>query len=164
MTSNVNIIYIVDDETEICHTYRDYFIKRGFQVEIAGDGQEGLEKLRTGEFDVTIVDLLMPKMKGIEMIRKVREEGIDTDMIILTAHGERDEAVESINLEVNGWFDKPGIEMPKLLKKFKNYPKEFLLIRSDRYFPQFLSKGYDRKILLRCECLVKMLPGRKRKS
>ena len=110
-------LLIVDDEIEICNTYRDYFVKRGFQVEIAQDGQEGLEQLRTGEFDVAIVDLLMPKMKGLDMIRQAREEGINTDMIILTAHGERDEAVESINLEVNGWFDKPGIEMPKLLKK-----------------------------------------------
>lgn len=112
-------LLIVDDETDICETYRDYFLKRGFQVEIAKDGQEGLEKLRTGEFDVAIVDLLMPKMKGLDMIRQAREEGINTDIIVLTAHGERNEAVESINLEVNGWFDKPGIEMPKLLKKVK---------------------------------------------
>ena len=112
-------LLIVDDEIEICNTYRDYFVKRGFQVEIAKDGQEGLEQLRTGEFDVAIVDLLMPKMKGLDMIRQAREEGINTDIIILTGHGERDEAVESINLKVNGWFDKSGIEMPKLLKKVK---------------------------------------------
>ena len=112
-------LLIVDDETEICNTYRDYFVKRGFQVETALNGQEGLEKLRTGEFDVAIVDLLMPKMKGLDMIRQAREEGINTDIIILTGHGERDEVVESINLEVNGWFDKSGIEMPKLLKKVK---------------------------------------------
>lgn len=112
-------LLIVDDEIEIGNTYRDYFVKRGFQVEIAKDGQEGLEQLRTGEFDVAIVDLLMPKMKGLDMIRQAREEGINTDIIILTGHGERDEAVESINLEVNGWFDKSGIEMPKLLKKVK---------------------------------------------
>ncbi|BAP55099.1 two-component response regulator [Thioploca ingrica] len=112
-------LLIVDDETEIGNTYRDYFVKRGFQVEIAGDGQEGLEKLRTGEFDVAIVDLLMPKMKGLDMIRQARKEGISTDMIILTAHGERDEAVESINLTVNGWFDKAGIQMETLLKKVR---------------------------------------------
>lgn len=92
----------------------------------------------------------MLKMKGIDMIRQAREEGIDTDMIILTGHGERDEAVESINLEVNGWFDKPGIEMPKLLKKSKNYLKGFRFIRLGGYFLPFLSNGYDRKVLLRC--------------
>ena len=112
-------LLIVDDEIEICNTYRDYFVKRGFQVEIAKDGQEGLEQLRTGEFDVAIVDLLMPKMKGLDMIRQARKEGISTDMIILTAHGERDEAVESINLTVNGWFDKAGIQMETLLKKVR---------------------------------------------
>lgn len=110
-------LLIVDDETEICNTYRNYFVKRDFLVEIAGDGQQGLEQLRSGEFDVAIVDLRMPKMNGLDMIRQVREEGINTDIIILTAHGERGEAVESINLEVNGWFDKQGIEMPQLLKK-----------------------------------------------
>jgi two-component system response regulator ArlR len=112
-------LLIVDDEIEICNTYRDYFVKRGFQVEITQDGQEGLEQLRTGEFDVAIIDLLMPKMRGLDMIRQARKEGISTDMIILTAHGERDEAVESINLKVNGWFDKAGIEMEALLKKVR---------------------------------------------
>ena len=112
-------LLIVDDEIEIGNTYRDFFVKRGFQVKIAKDGQEGLEQLRTGEFDVAIVDLLMPKMKGLDMIRQAREEGINTDMIILTGHGERDEAVESINLKVNGWFDKAGIKMEALLKKVR---------------------------------------------
>lgn len=115
-------ILIVDDEEKILNTYRNFFVKRGFAVEIADDGAEGLEKLRTGKFDVAIVDLRMPEMDGIEMIREANKEGIDTDFIILTGHGDKDDAVAAINIgywAVGGWFEKSGINMDELLARVK---------------------------------------------
>lgn len=112
-------LLIVDDESDIRETYKDFFVKRGFLVDTAGDGQEGLEKLRVGEYDVVIVDIRMPKLDGIQMLQQAQAEQIETDTIILTGHGGRDEAVASLNLGVAAWFDKQGIEMPKLLEKVK---------------------------------------------
>ncbi len=112
-------ILIVDDEKEIVTTYRDYFLKRGFEVDIAYDGIEGLKKLRGDEFHVAILDIKMPKMNGIQVARRVQEEGIDTDVIILTGHGDRDDAIEAININVRAWFDKSGIKMNDLLAKVK---------------------------------------------
>lgn len=110
-------LLIVDDESGIRERYGEYFEKRGFDVELAADGQEGLGKLREGEFDVAIIDIRMPQVNGIELARFVREEGIDTSLIILTGYGEKGDAIQALNLGVEGWFEKTGIEMDELLQK-----------------------------------------------
>jgi len=110
-------LLIVDDESEIRATFGEFFEKRGFDVELASDGEEGLGKLREGEFDVAIVDIRMPGMDGGELARHVVEEGIDTSLIILTGHGEKQDAIKAINLGVGGWFEKATVEMDDLLQK-----------------------------------------------
>lgn len=113
-------LLIVDDEQGILDVYSSYFAKQDFEVDVAHNGVEGLEKLRQGEFDVALVDIRMPKMDGLELARQVIDEGIDTSIIILTAHGERDDAVQALNAGVDAWFDKPNIKMKELLTKVRD--------------------------------------------
>ena len=114
-------LLIVDDENQILATYKSFFDKRGFLVETATNGEEGLAKLRGGEFDVAIVDILMPKMDGLTLVEKVSQEGIDTSIIILTGHGEKEHAVKAINLGiVEAWFEKATIRMNDLFEKVKS--------------------------------------------
>ncbi|MDY7075646.1 MAG: response regulator [Chloroflexota bacterium] len=110
-------LLIVDDERGIRTTFGEFFEKRGFDVELAADGKQGLNKLREGEFDVAIVDLRMPEMSGSELTRHAVEEGIDTSLIILTGHGDRQDAIQAINLGVGGWFEKTTVKMDDLLHK-----------------------------------------------
>jgi DNA-binding response OmpR family regulator len=110
-------LLIVDDESGIRATFGEFFEKRGFDVELASDGDQGLDKLREGEFDVAIVDIRMPGMGGSELARHVVEEGIDTSLIILTGHGEKEDAIQAINLGVGGWFEKTTVKMDDLLQK-----------------------------------------------
>lgn len=118
MERHYNLL-IVDDENEILNVYRDYFSKRGFEVDVAHDGLEGLRKLRQGDFEVAIVDIKMPKMDGITLAKKVYEEGIDANIIILTGHGDKDDAVAAINSGVDAWFEKHGIKLNELLERVK---------------------------------------------
>jgi len=108
-------LLIVDDDNDIRTTFQDYFTKRSFIVETASDGIEGLEKLRADEFDVALVEIKIPKMNGIEVVRMADQEGINTDMIILTGHGDRSDAVAAIKAHVFDWFDKYSLNMPELL-------------------------------------------------
>jgi YesN/AraC family two-component response regulator len=110
-------LLIVDDETQILATYSSFFKKRDFQVETATDGKSGLALLIKGEFDVAIVDIQMPQMNGIELAEKVNTEGIDTSLIILTGHGDKENAIRAINASVGGWFEKASVKMDDLLKK-----------------------------------------------
>ncbi|MDM8558916.1 response regulator [Candidatus Parabeggiatoa sp. HSG14] len=108
-------LLIVDDDNHIRTTFQDYFTKRSFIVETASDGIEGLEKLRADEFDVALVEIKIPRMNGIEVVRQADKEGINTDMIILTGHGDRSDAVAAIKAHVFDWFDKHSLNMPELL-------------------------------------------------
>jgi DNA-binding response OmpR family regulator len=110
-------LLIVDDESQIRETYGEFFAKRGFDVDVASDGEEGLSRLREDVFDVAIVDIRMPKMDGGELARHVSEEGIDTSLIILTGHGEKEDAIKAINLGVEAWFEKAAINMDELLQR-----------------------------------------------
>jgi len=112
-------ILIVDDEPDILSTYQNFFEKRGYVVETAQNGKEGLEKIRNGGFDVAIVDIGMPEMNGFEMIRRANEEEIDPEWIILTGHGQADEVIEALKLGAVDWFNKESIKLPELLEKVK---------------------------------------------
>ncbi len=112
-------LLIVDDESGIRDTYGAFFEKRGFDVELAIDGEEGLRKLREEVFDVAIVDIRMPKLNGVELARHAAEEGIDTSLILLTGHGEKEDAIQAINLGVEAWFKKSTVEDSDLLDKVK---------------------------------------------
>lgn len=112
-------IIIVDDENQILATYQNYFQKRDFQADVASDGEQGLKMLREGEYDVAIIDIRMPKLDGISLAQKMREEGIDTSIVILTGHGEKEDAVKAVNLNVDAWFEKANIKMDELLARVK---------------------------------------------
>jgi len=135
-------ILVIDDEQGICDKIQKFFTKRGLIVEIAFDGEEGLKKLRTNEFDAAIVDIKMPKMSGIEVAQHVYQEGIDTEIVMLTGHGDRNEAVAALKARVIDWIDKGHeIEMSNLFNKIQKiieYPTSeeiarFLSAYPDKY-------------------------------
>lgn len=110
-------ILIVDSESDVRTAYRTFFQQQGFDVETANDGQEALDKLLNGEFDVAIIDLQLPKLEGITLIQRAKAAGVDTSTIVIARHGERDDAIAALNAGVDYWFDKSEIEMDKLLNK-----------------------------------------------
>ncbi len=77
-------ILLVDDEIEIRGFMQDYFEDREFQVSIASDGAEGLALFEKDQFDLIVCDMLMPKMIGIEFLRRVKEKKPDQRVIMMT--------------------------------------------------------------------------------
>ncbi len=112
-------ILIVDDELPITQSFKEFFEDYDYIVETAQNGKEGLEKLRNGKFDVAIVDIKMPEMDGIEMMRQANIGKIPPKWIMLTGHGERNEVVEALKLGAVDWFDKQGINMAELQEKVR---------------------------------------------
>ena len=111
-------LLIVDDERQIRESYGDFFAKRGFDVELASDGEQGLNMLRQGEFDVAILDIRMPKMDGLALAEAVSNEGIDTSLVILTGYGEQQDAIKAFNKGIiQGWFEKARIDTDELLQQ-----------------------------------------------
>ncbi len=106
MVAKMNIM-IVDDEKIVRESLFHWFSKIGHTVEKASSGFEALEKLEKNAFDVLFVDIKMPEMNGIELLEKVKTEYPETIVIIITAYGSIESAVQAMKLGASDYLLKP---------------------------------------------------------
>ena len=99
-------ILVVDDDTNICELLRLYLTKEGYQVTVANDGEEGLEKFNQVKPDMVLLDVMMPKMDGLEVCRRIRKLG-NTPVMMLTAKGETFDKVLGLELGADDYVVKP---------------------------------------------------------
>ena len=99
-------ILVVDDDTNICELLRLYLTKEGYQVTVANDGEEGLEKFNQVKPDMVLLDVMMPKMDGLEVCRRIRKAG-NTPVMMLTAKGETFDKVLGLELGADDYVVKP---------------------------------------------------------
>lgn len=100
-------ILIVEDEPAMRMGLKDNFEFESYEVELAIDGAEGLEKVRNGSFDLIILDVMMPKMSGFDVCKAVRKMGILTPIIFLTAKSEEIDKVLGLELGADDYLTKP---------------------------------------------------------
>lgn len=112
-------LLIIDDEPGYLETYGNYFRKRGFQVDTSEDGEDGLNKLLHEDYDVALVDLRMPKLDGLDVIRQAIEQDVNANLVVFTGHGEKEDAVSALNSGADAWFDKSGTDMGEVFKRVK---------------------------------------------
>ena len=118
MSQGIRVL-IVDDEPAIRIAFQENLELRGFAVASAADGQEGLDLLRAQAFDVVLLDLKMPRLDGLALLRKIKEEEMEAEAIILTAHADVDTAIEAMKLGAFDYLTKPCRlhEMEVVLRK-----------------------------------------------
>jgi two-component system response regulator HydG len=100
-------ILVVDDEANMRHIITLALEKSGYEIDGAADGEEALGKLRTGGFTLMILDLRMPGMHGLEVLRLAREKDPALVVIVITAHGSKSTAIEAIDKGAYDYFTKP---------------------------------------------------------
>jgi len=112
-------ILLVDDEKEFAETLAERLRTRDFHVTEAFSGNEALEKLKEYNFDVTILDVQMPGMDGIEALRAIKKLKPLTEVLMLTGHGTIETAIEGMKLGAYDFLIKP-CEMDVLLAKINS--------------------------------------------
>jgi two-component system, OmpR family, response regulator len=100
-------ILIVDDDKEIRDFMQSLLEKDGFIVKTVGDSTLVEDEIRQGDYHVMILDLMMPKLDGIEVLKKIRAIDSDIAVIIFTAHPNLDSAVASMKLDAVDYIKKP---------------------------------------------------------
>ena len=100
-------ILIVDDEPNVRLMFRTTLAAPGVEIAVAEDGEAALERLERLAFDLVLLDLKMPRMDGMETLRRLRERGDDTPVVIVTAHGDVPHAVEAMKLGAIDFLTKP---------------------------------------------------------
>ena len=99
-------ILLVDDDVELSEILTDYFAGEGFEVESAHDGVRGLERARTGEHALMILDLQLPGMRGLDVLRELRTS-LNVPVLILTARGEDVDRILGLELGADDYLPKP---------------------------------------------------------
>lgn len=99
-------ILVVEDEWKMRRLIKDYLVREGYQVDEAGDGQEGYDKFQETRYDLMVLDVMMPKMDGWSVCRKVRETS-DMPIIMLTARSEDSDELFGFQLEADEYITKP---------------------------------------------------------
>ena len=100
-------ILVVDDDAAMCQLLTDLLCDDGYSVEVANDGDTAIEKFLTGSFALTITDLMMPKMKGTELVRRLREIDNGALVLLITAFGTIESAVEAMRAGAFHYVTKP---------------------------------------------------------
>ncbi len=100
-------LLIVDDDVDFRSTVVRRFLRRGFEVHEASDAEEALSLIQRRQFDVAILDMVMPGMSGLELLKKLNEAGAECESIMLTGQGTIESAVEAMKLGAFDFLSKP---------------------------------------------------------
>ena len=100
-------ILIIEDEESISMVLEDDFRLEGYEVEVASDGLDGLVKAADPEVDLIILDIMLPGMNGFEICKKLRSQGIQTPIIMLTAKGQEIDRVLGLEFGADDYVTKP---------------------------------------------------------
>jgi two-component system alkaline phosphatase synthesis response regulator PhoP len=100
-------ILIVDDEPDMVLGLKDNFEFEGYEVLTASDGQTGLERAREQKPDLVILDIMLPKLSGLEVCKMLRGEGFDKPIVMLTARGQEIDKVVGLELGADDYVTKP---------------------------------------------------------
>ena len=129
-------ILIVEDEPNIRMGLVDNLQIEGYEVEIAEDGEVGLKMILKGNYDLIILDVMMPKLSGFDICRTVRGKNIDTPIILLTAKGEEIDKVLGLELGADDYITKP-FSLRELLARIK------AILRRSNTSPKAQIAGYE---------------------
>jgi len=100
-------LLIIEDEKKVAKFIEQGLREEHYEVDLAYDGEEGLEKAISGEFDGIILDLMMPKRDGISLLRELRARSITTPVLILTAKGTIQDKITGLDSGADDYLSKP---------------------------------------------------------
>ena len=100
-------ILVIDDDRDICEYLQDFLSSEGYGVQVVNDSTLALEEMKQGEYHVAVLDLMMPKLSGIDLLEQIRQVDDDIAVIILTGYPSLETATSSIGYDVSAYIQKP---------------------------------------------------------
>jgi len=121
-------ILVVEDEHKIANSIKQGLEQENFAVDLAYTGTDGYDMASSEDYDLIVLDLMLPGMDGIEICKKLREENIHTPILILTAKGDIEDKVAGLNCGADDYLAKPFAfnEFLARIKALLRRPKNFL--------------------------------------
>ncbi len=125
-------LLIAEDEKDLAEALEVFFEKNQFSVDTVFNGQDAYDYAASGDYDAIILDVMMPKRNGIEVLRQLRAEGLKTPIMMLTAKGEKDDRITGFDAGADDYLPKP-FAPDELLSRVRAMMRRF-----DSYKPAVL--------------------------
>jgi two-component system OmpR family response regulator len=100
-------VLVVDDDREICDYMATFLGKDGIEVKTLSDPEAAAEEVKTGGYHLVVLDLMMPKLDGVEVLQRIRKVDSDVAVVIFTGYPSLDTAVQSMKLDAVDYLKKP---------------------------------------------------------
>ena len=124
-------ILIIDDERSIRNSLKEILSDEGYDVDLAEDGAAGIELLAKEHYDVIFCDIKMPVKDGNEVLDYVRNEGVDSAMVMITGHGDLETAIDCIKRGAFDYIPKP-LDLNRILITVKNAAERTTLVKDNK--------------------------------
>ena len=100
-------LLIAEDELDLAEALTVFFERNHFSVDAVHNGADAYEYAATGAYDAVILDVMMPKLDGIQVLEKLRSEGVKTPIMMLTAKGQKEDRITGFNAGADDYLPKP---------------------------------------------------------
>lgn len=124
-------LLVVEDEKSIAEAIQALLADKGYSVDLVFDGDDGLEYILTGLYDLVLLDIMLPKRSGLSVLKRVREAGLETPIIFLTAKSQTYDKVNGLDLGADDYITKP-FEADELLARIRLRTRQSSLIRTNQ--------------------------------
>ncbi|MBQ6230229.1 MAG: response regulator transcription factor [Eubacterium sp.] len=128
-------VLVVEDEKRLAETLADIISDSGDTVDVSNDGEDGYYNAASGIYDAIVLDVMLPKMNGFDILKKIREEGVSTPVLMLTARTQLGDRVNGLNLGADYYLTKP-FENEELIASL-----HAIMRRKSEYIPEDISFG-----------------------
>lgn len=128
-------LLIAEDELDLAEALTVFFEKNQFSVDAVHNGQDAYDYALSGDYDAIILDVMMPKMNGIEVLQRLRKEGVQVPIMMLTAKGQTDDRIAGFNAGADDYLPKP-FDPDELVCRVRA-----MLRRGGEYKPTLLTFG-----------------------
>ncbi len=128
-------LLLAEDELDLAEALTAFFERNHFSVDAVDNGADAYDYARTGAYDAVILDVMMPRMDGIQVLERLRNEGVKTPVMMLTAKGQKDDRITGFNTGADDYLPKP-FDPDELLSRVRA-----ILRRGEAYQPTVLAFG-----------------------
>lgn len=135
-------VLVIDDQRSIRGTLKDILELEGYEVELAENGKEGVEKFAGTKYDLVLSDIKMPEMDGLEVLSKIMESNADVPVVMISGHGNIDTAVEAIKKGAYDFIEKP-LDLNRLLITVKNAMEKKALVTETKTLKKKVARRYE---------------------
>jgi len=135
-------ILITDDERSIRNALKEILEYEKYEIDLAEDGQEAFDLIMKNDYDLVLSDIKMPKLDGIELLKKVKVENPDQSFILITGHGDVETAVAAIQKGAYDFIQKP-LDLNRLLITVKNALDNKELVKETKVLKKKVNKKYQ---------------------